>query len=210
MAKEHLHIKRITKSEAATILEKYHYLSTLSKSFKSGYNYGCYQDNTLVGVAIYTGFPVPELTKGMFGLDRSEQAGFFELSRLCLEPTIQKEEHNLASWFLSKTIRLLRKETNVRAILSYADSDFHTGVIYAACNFGYYGLTDPKPDFWIKQEDGTYIKHNRGKTKGIEGEWRPRTRKHRFVLLFDKTLQMRWKKVTWQSSNISNNTEEKV
>lgn len=185
----------IKKSEAKTILDNYHYLSYKSKGFKSGYNYGLFKDNIIVGVCIYTGFPVPELVNGMFGLERTDQDGFFELSRLCLEPTVQNEEHNLASWFVSRTIRKLKKTTKVRSILSYADSDFHLGTIYRACNFVYYGESDQKSDFWIKQTDGSFIKHSRGKIKGVEGEWRPRSRKYRFAMIFDKTLNMKWKKV---------------
>ena len=147
-----------------------------------------------MGVCIFTGFPVPELVNGMFGLDRADQKGFFELSRLCIAPSVQTSEHNITSWFVSRAIKELKKDTKVRAILSYADSDFHQGTIYRACNFDYYGLTDQKSDFWIKQEDGTYIKHSRGKVKGVDGEWRPRSRKHRFVMIFDKRLNMRWSK----------------
>lgn len=205
MSKSDFEIKSISKEEASNILNKYHYLSTISRGFKSGYNYGCFHQNTLVGVLIFTGFPVPELAKGMFGLERNNQSGLFELSRLCLDPVIQKTEHNLASWFVSKSIRLLRRETKVRAILSYADCEFHTGVVYAASNFEYYGLTSPKKDFWIKQPDESYIKHNRGKVKGIDGEWRDRTRKHRFVMIFDQTLKILWKKEKWTNgiTNIS-------
>ena len=88
---------------------------------------------------------------------------------------------------------MLRKETNVRAILSYADSDYHVGYIYQATNFKYYGLTAPKKDFWILQEDGTYKKHQRGKIRELQGEWRPRSRKHRYLLIFDKRLKCKWK-----------------
>lgn len=193
LMKSEYKISRIEKSEAEFLLRQYHYLKDISKGFKSGYNYGLYKDQILVGVCIYTGFPVPELVKGMFGLERTDQDGFFELSRLCLDPTVQKQEHNLASWFISRTIQELRVATTVRSILSYADSDFHQGTVYKACNFVYYGLTDPKSDFWIKQTNGSFIKHSRGKTKGIDGEWRPRSRKHRFVKVFDKSLKIKWK-----------------
>jgi hypothetical protein len=149
-------------------------------------------DDKIVGVVIFTGFPVPELSKGMLGLDRSDQVGLFELSRLCLEPSIQMKEHNLSSWFLARCIKQLRKTTNVRVILSYADSDFHKGTIYRASNFTYYGLSDPKKDFWVKQEDGSFKKHSRGKIKGLDGEWRKRSQKHRYLLVFDKTLNIKW------------------
>lgn len=130
----------------------------------------------------------------MLGISRQDQDGLFELSRLCLDACIQGYEHNIASWFVSRSIKLLRKETNVRCILSYADSDYHSGIVYRACNFDYYGLSEAKKDFWIKNQDGSFIKHNRGKTKGIAGEWRPRSRKHRYVLLFDKSLSIKWEK----------------
>ena len=51
-----------------------------------------------------------------------------------------------------------------------------------------------KKDFWILQNDGSYLKHSRGKTKGVNGEWRERSQKHRFVMTFDKTLNMLWSK----------------
>lgn len=193
MAKTEFTIEKITKKEAATILLQYHYLKDKSKSFKSGYNYGLFKNTELLGVIIFTGLPVPELSKGMLGLQRNEQGGFFELSRLCIHPKIQKEEHNITSWFVSRAIKKFRKETNVRLILSYADAEYHEGVIYKACNFIYYGLTDIKKDFWIQQTDGTYIKHSRGPVRNLKGEWRPRSRKHRYILLFDKNLKIKWK-----------------
>ena len=194
MSKNDFTISIISKEEAGSILLKFHYLKDISKGFKSGVNYGLFKDGKLVGVCIYTGFPVPELVKGMFDLDRKDQEGFYELSRLCLEPITQKQEHNIASWFVSKTIKLLRKSFCVRAILSYADNDFHSGTVYKACNFGYYGLTTKKKDFWILQDDGSFKKHSRGKTKGIAGEWRNRSQKHRYVLIYDKSLNMKWVK----------------
>ena len=192
-------ISRISKEESKKILLKYHYLKDISRGFKSGINYGLFNEiNELVGVIIFTGFPVPELSKGMLGLDRNQQEGLFELSRLCIEPETQKKEYNITSWFVSRAIKNLRKEESVRVILSYADSDFHSGTIYKACNFKYYGLTDYKMDFWMRQPDGTYIKHSRGKVRGLEGEWQPRSRKHRFLMVFDKSLNVRWEEKKYE------------
>jgi len=204
--KQDFSVRPIEKKTAKVLLEKHHYLSGISRGFKSGFNYGLFKYNRVntyniplfeeefVGACIFTGLPVPELVCGMFGLSRENQRGFFELSRLCVAPSVQETEHNITSWFVSRAIRELRKDTEVRAIISYADTDHHRGTIYRACNFDYYGLTDQKSDFWIKQEDGSYIKHSRGKVKGVDGEWRPRSRKHRFVMIFDKTLKMKWEK----------------
>ena len=189
-------IDRVTKSEAAELLLRFHYLKDVSKTFKSGYNYGLYKKNDfsplniggIQGVCIFTGLPVPEIAKGAFGLERHEQQGLFELSRLCIHPSTQQSEYNITSWFVSKAIRRLRKETNVRGIISYADSDHHVGTIYRACNFRYCGLSEPKKDFYF--EDGT--KHSRGSVKGLPGEWKERSRKHRYVMIFDKSLNLSW------------------
>jgi len=199
MSKENFGIIKVNKQEAKRILDEYHYLTGISKGFKSGYNYGLYdkKEKEVVGVIIFTNFPVPELGKGMLGLERNDQEGLFELSRLCLIPRVQKEEHNLASWFVSKAIKELKRDTPVRVILSYADSKYHKGTVYRACNFRYYGLTDPKKDFYRKLEDGTFVKQSRGKTKGVEGKWLDRTRKHRFLLVFDKKLVVKWKEANY-------------
>lgn len=189
-------IDRVTKSEAAELLLRFHYLKDISKSFKSGYNYGLYKKNDfsplniggIQGVCIFTGLPVPEIAKGAFGLERHEQQGLFELSRLCIHPDTQKREYNITSWFVSKAIKNLRRETEVKAIISYADSDHHSGTIYRACNFKYCGLSDAKKDFYYA--DGT--KHSRGKIKGADGKWRDRSRKHRYVMVFDKKLKLLW------------------
>jgi hypothetical protein len=194
MAKSEYFISLISKSQAAKILLKFHYLKDISKGFKSGFNVGLFRGDVLVGACIFTGFPVPELVKGAFGLDRKDQSGFFELSRFCIEPKTQSEEHNISSWFVSRSIRLLKSKENVRAILSYADSGFHSGIIYKASNFNYYGMTARKKDFWIKKADGSFVKHSRGKTKGVDGEWRERTRKHRYMIVLDKRLNVLWEK----------------
>lgn len=194
--KSDYHIDRVTKSDAAELLLRFHYLKDVSKTFKSGYNYGLYKNNQfcplniggIQGVCIFTGLPVPEIAKGAFGLERNEQQGLFELSRLCIHPETQQEEYNITSWFVSKAIRRLRKETNVRGIISYADSDHHSGTIYRACNFKYCGLSDRKKDFYFA--DGT--KHSRGSVKGEEGEWKDRSQKHRYVMIFDKKLDLLW------------------
>ena len=189
-------IDRVTKSDAAELLLRYHYLKDISKGFKSGYNYGLYKKNDfsplniggIQGVCIFTGLPVPEIAKGAFGLERNEQQGLFELSRLCIHPDTQQREYNITSWFVSKAIKRLRKETEVKAIISYADSDYHSGTIYRACNFRYCGLSEPKKDFYFA--DGT--KHSRGSVKGCDGEWKDRSRKHRYVMVFDKNLDLLW------------------
>ena len=192
------YIDKVYKEDVKDLLYTHHYLKDESKDFKSGFNYGLFKHTDwecplriggCIGVCIFTGLPVPEIAVGAFGLERDQQEGLFELSRLCIDPKVQKEEYNITSWFVSRCIKRFRKDVNVRAILTYADSNIHSGTIYRACNFTYFGLTDPKKDFYYA--DGT--KHSRGSVKGLEGEWRDRSRKHRFMIVYDKSLTVKWK-----------------
>ena len=88
--KSDFYIEKISKKQAEEVLLKYHYLKDISK----GFNYGLFKKNDfsplniggLQGVCIFTGLPVPEIAKGAFGLQRNEQQGLFELSRLCIHP----------------------------------------------------------------------------------------------------------------------------
>lgn len=187
----------VSKTDAARVLDRYHYLSRESKGFKSGFNCGLFFKEELVGVCIFTGFPVPELAVGMLGLKRHDQEGLFELSRLCLTPDVQRTEHNLASWFVGRSLSLLRKSVRCRAVLSYADDGHHTGTVYQACNFWYYGLSAQKKDFWARRPDGRMEKCSRGRVKGVTGEWRPRTRKHRYLIVYDPRLVVYWDRVDY-------------
>jgi len=201
--KSDFYIDKVGKEEIKDLLYTYHYLKNESKDFKSGFNYGLFRRTDwecplriggCLGACVFTGLPVPEIAVGAFGLERNQQEGIYELSRLCIHPDIQKEEYNITSWFVSRCIRRFKKDARVRAILSYADANHHSGVIYRACNFTYYGLTDPKKDFYYA--DGT--KHSRGSIKGSDGEWRDRSRKHRYLMVFDKNLK---KLLTWKEKS---------
>ena len=192
-------LSKCSKKDIELILNQHHYLSKISITFKSGFNLSLLHKNKIVGACIFTGFPVPELAYGCFGLNRKEQGGLWELSRLVLNPEHQQKEHNLASWFIAKATTELKKAKYVRAILSYADKDYHNGTVYSASNFIYYGLSDVKKDFWIKQKNGIYKKHSRGKIKGLVGEWRRRSQKHRFLKIFDKKLKCKWKPMKWEN-----------
>ena len=191
MDKTKYSIKEINKKECESVLNKHHYLGKQGTSFRCGKQYGLFTEDTLIGAAVFHGISAGETVKGCFGLDPSEQKGFWELGRLAIDSDYTVP--NLTSWFVARCIKLLRSSTEVRAIISYADTGFHTGYIYQALNFKYYGLTSPKKDFFVKQDDGTYKKLSRGSTKDLDGVWRPRTRKHRYLLVFDKKLTVKWK-----------------
>ena len=181
------HINWVVECSPKTIedlIKKYHYLG--DKPFRKGYSFALRHKGFIKGGLIWHGLSAPETTVGAFGLDRKNQDGFFELGRLVVLPELNGK--GITSFFISHSIRLLRKKTNVRALITYADSERHNGIVYRASNFKYYGLTKKKKDFYINGK----IKE-RGKTKTLSGEWKDRSRKHRYMLVFDKTLTIKWK-----------------
>lgn len=185
-------VEEVSRKHCSMIFRDHHYLS----GFRSGVHYGLLLGGEVCGAIVFSGFPVPELAVGLFGLGRNQQQGLFELSRLCLLPRTQKGEHNITSWFVAKAINKLRKKTEVKAILSYADSDYHSGIIYQATNFKYYGTSAKRKDFFKKELqldifNGEVLKkQSRGKSG--DGVWVDRSLKHRYLLTFDKKLKPRW------------------
>ena len=177
-------IRKIYKQDAEVILSKYHYLG--DKPFRNSVIYGLFNDCELKGVCVFHKVSAPETCVGAFGLKREDQDGIYELGRLVMHPDLNGG--NNTSWFVSRCIKLLCKQTVVRAIISYADSSAgHTGAIYKACNALYCGTTTPKNDFWVNGKI-----QERGKTKGVGGEWKPRAIKHRYVWIFDANLNLLW------------------
>jgi hypothetical protein len=90
----------------------------------------------MVGVCIYTRPAGP--TAGQSYYPEAPDK-VLELRRLCL---IDSTPKNAESYFVSRTIKWLKQNTDWEFILSYADMEQgHTGVIYRASNFEYVGIT---------------------------------------------------------------------
>lgn len=175
----------ISYAEAYKLVSQYHYLE--DKRFIGQYCFGIIQDWQIVGAVVYSPLSVPNSAQSAFGLPRGNYPEFLEMSRLVLEPSLNGK--NIGSKFIAYSLRELKKK-NIKAVISYADSSRHVGAIYQAANFGYYGLTPQKNDFIFA--DGSKL--SRGKSKGFEGKWIPRSRKHRYVFLLDKKIKVIWPK----------------
>ena len=185
-------IEEIDHSLADDFLKRHHYLAQQGNGFLGKVQYGLFtKKNEFVGVCVFAGISVIETLIGAFdGFSRlSNQEGFWELTRLAMDDATKLP--NLTSWFVSRCIRKLRHEHYVRAIISYADSKYHNGFIYQATNWKYYGLSAPKMDFF-ETADGTERKVRRGNVKDKKGAWKPRSRKHRYMLCYDKSLRILW------------------
>lgn len=183
-AKKIFHIKEIDKVTCYHFVRLYHYLG-VSKFF-CVYGYGLYykseDGDILVGVATYCNPQGSTALRGWFGLDNQDKS-VMELSRLCLLPSLNGT--NASSFLLGNSMQMLKKH-GIRAVTTLADASRHIGSIYQVCNFKYYGLTDYKTTLYT--EDGR--EDPRGETKDTYGVWLPRTRKHRYCYLLDKTLKV--------------------
>ena len=185
-------IKEITHIAAKDFLKNYHYLNKSGAGFRSGINYGLFEGDELIAVCIYHTPSVSQTKKGMLN-DQTKQV--YEMGRLCLHP----DKPYTLSQFVAGTFKDLKQtHREIDYILTYADESVHTGKIYQALSMTYYGLSSQKKDFWFKKEDGSYVKQQRGSVKGKEGEWRPRTRKHRYVKCLKKKLE---RCITWDKQN---------
>jgi hypothetical protein len=99
------------------------------------YAIGLFDNNNLIGVAVY-GFPVGRQTVKSItpNLENNE---VLELTRLWL---IDEAPKNSESYFLGKTFHWLRKNTDVKVLISYSDPmQGHLGVIYQSTNWLYQG-----------------------------------------------------------------------
>lgn len=171
-------IRNIDKKIAFEFIRKYHYLK--DAKFFAKYAYGLFIGDELVGCTTFSNPQGISSMKSWFGLDNSNQS-VLELSRLCMLPKLNGT--NATSYLLGNSMKML-KHLNVKAVISLADGSRHKGSIYQICNFKYYGLTDKKTDFFCA--DGRT--NPRGKTADVDGVWLPRTQKHRYCFLIDKTL----------------------
>lgn len=184
-------VKEITAQQAKPLIAYYHYLG--AKGFRCSYAFGLYLDAELAGAIVYHGVSAPETVVGAFGLNRTDQQGIFEIGRLVLNPIYNGE--NWGSFLVGNSIKQLRKKTNVRAIITYADSSMHVGTVYQASNFKYCGLSAPKCDFVVNgkiRERGAINQFWFGQVERAHGEWKPRPQKHRYVMVFDKSLVLKW------------------
>ena len=188
-AKDIFVVEQINVKVARDLITKYHYLG--AKKFMITYAYGIRltDDTEYLGAAVFGQVGGGVALKGWFGLS-NDHTDILELTRLVMNPILNGT--NATSYLLSKGIKELKKK-GIRAIISLADSSRHYGYIYQACNFGYYGITNPKTDFYCTV-NGQLKANPRMATKGVQGVWLPRTQKYRYCYIIDKELVPKYTK----------------
>jgi hypothetical protein len=129
-----LDVRPVSKEVAREMIVTNHYSKKWHTTFGLQ-NYGIYQDQNLLGVAVY-GHPMN--TGAWGGITTLDSSKCIELNRLWIDDVLGA---NVETWFMAKTFRLLKKD-GYRLIQSFADGRLGVGTIYQAANFNYYGSHD--------------------------------------------------------------------
>ncbi len=151
---------RFTTTEQA-FLVKNHY-SESYQSLKQRVYFCLYDGPMLIGMAVY----------GQAVSRHLNSDSVLELRRFCL---IDETPRNTESWFLSRTLKHIRKTMpEVKNIITYADPNWgHDGTIYKATNFKFEGEEkSPNPRVVVLNESGKVhtIRELYAKSKGIYTE----------------------------------------
>lgn len=92
-------------------------------------------NNNIIGAMIYGKIAMANVWKKY---SKSEK-DLIELKRLCC---IDNTPKNTESFFIGNTLRWLQKNTDIKDVISYADTTYsHEGTIYKASNFKHIGMT---------------------------------------------------------------------
>ena len=167
-------VREIKAYETYDWLLKKHYAKRIPNIM---FAFGLYQGRELVGVVTY-GMPAsPFLCKGVCGVEYRDKV--LELNRVVLKDN----EKNLASFFVSKTLKIL---PSPRIVVSYADtSKTHVGYIYQATNFLYTGMTVARTDVDTGEAHSRHY-------QGLDMTKRKnRSQKHRYVYFVGSKTQKR-------------------
>jgi hypothetical protein len=142
--------KIIDHKDAELFISKYHYAGRIGRS---GLNIGYFIKDELIAVIIYVS-PTRQETALKQGYLYKE---VLELSRLAIHPQYQVK--NLASFILSKSIKIIKSINTIKCLVSFADLTYnHSGTIYKASNWIPDG--EVQPDYWYADDKG-YICHKK-------------------------------------------------
>lgn len=127
-------VKPTTIQYVRDFIETWHYSSNVN-GLRISHVFGLFYQDDLIGAMIYGPLGMANTWKKY----ADSENDVVELRRLCC---IDNTPKNTESYFIGKTLRWLKKNTNFKIVISYADTFHnHQGTIYKASNFEYHGLT---------------------------------------------------------------------
>jgi len=199
-------VEYINRKAVKGFIEKNHYSQSIN-GIQSYHHFGLYTDGDfglpkMIGAMLY-GIPsMPATSKKYNPINPSR---CMELRRLCC---IDDTPTNTESYFISKSLKWLKHNTDTEVVVSFADQHHnHAGVIYKATNFEYLGETARARVLMVdgkeyhprtmNQKDKPYGRAI--KKRYLSGDenifWKKRKAKHIYVYYLNKKIKRKIKKL---------------
>jgi hypothetical protein len=143
-------VQPVPLKEARTLVIEHHYARGCANT--AVYSHGLYNraNGGLYGIALW----MPPTRVAAESVNREDWKKVLSLSRLVVLPQVPT---NGASFLMSASMRIIRKDRRFVSLVTYADeSQGHTGAIYRAANWTYVGRTGPYPR-WIDPQTGQQV-----------------------------------------------------
>ena len=155
-------VRSVQRAEIREFIEKNHYSRSINGCI-SDYCFALYDPAGLMRGAMFFGRMAMANQWKRYGKSESE---VIELRRLCCD---DEAPRNSESFFIAKSLKLLRNQWAGCVVVSYADKQYgHAGTIYAASNFQKSGeIAGAKVIFWNgkKYHDKTIRTKYKGELK---------------------------------------------
>ena len=134
-------VELVARSDIRSFIEANHYSGSIN-GVMSSFSFALLDGANLVGAMIYGPLGMANAWKKY--ADKPDHV--IELRRLAL---IDDTPKNAESFFIAKTLRWLKKNTEIKQVVSYADPNYgHEGTIYKAANFRHVGMTSKGKVIW--------------------------------------------------------------
>ena len=166
-------IEPVIKKGVTPFIEKWHY-SHYAGGIQHRQCFALYSPDgkfglpRMIGCMIY-GQPAMSNTAAKYHPDNPDRC--WELRRLCC---IDDTPKNTESFFIGKTLKWLKQNTDVEVIISYSDlQQGHEGVVYKASNFINMGQTPSGQALMVdgKQYHDRTIRNKRPYARAIKRRW---------------------------------------
>ena len=130
------HVSLCERKQITEFIETWHYSKNVN-GLTTDYCFMIQDENlNLIGAIIYGKIAMANVWKKY----AEKETDLIELKRLCC---IDNTPKNTESFFIGNTLRWLKKNTQIKTVISYADTTYnHTGTIYKASNFIHSGMTN--------------------------------------------------------------------
>jgi hypothetical protein len=120
------------REEIKEFIERWHYSKSIN-GIMSNYCFKLMNGEKMIGAMIYGKLAMANAWK-KYG---KKEDDVIELRRLCC---IDDTPKNTESYFIGRTLRWLKQNTDIKIVVSYADPEYgHSGIIYKASNFSLIG-----------------------------------------------------------------------